>query len=776
MSNIALSLESQQTPSPIGINWIPLADRSVLALEGGTAGDLDFRFRLNAVLRSTRKATAKKAVLRGSKKATLSFQNTRLVPTADLEALLEAISDDQRTLRIQIVQLYKRYGKTVPSRYFGDLDEGSVLPDGFEMLDQMVSASDKKSLKYISAMQELEKVLAQKEEQWHRNVLTRALAEKTLTNATATMEARNAKLIAELNQSVPRPTDEESARRQKEVFSTAPVPKIMPSVVGIEVHYSSSMDILHQDFDRLASFIERHPEETRWVAPQEARDTEGRLLPLSQKCEAICRKNLTIKGPISKLTKEEKEALAWRWLIISHNHVNKADKVTLPPKLSISYERNVGQSKPASSHALTEASLAKVMEEFRKSIATPNPTPITREPMVPLKEVEAFAATVWEATKAQLHFGCDAVGGSRFQPKVGKEKAYHDQCVRWNKVLDAADTLMEHHKLSYPTVEDFLPSELDRHVDDFIVNYTSSTVGEESQQETYPDEEWLSNHPEFIERDGVTFFRSDIEILDVSEGQEFRTVVHNGEQYYCVQGTPAGPAKGIKARGKTPARPHSPPAKPKESGKSEKPKGSPLKEENPLKVKGEAKSKALSDGQRETLRTYFKLKQERVPSDVWNSLDNKGRKQAMAERSIPRWASEAVLRSANNLQLIVEGKLTKENAQTAPRSPKASVAKPTAQAMEAWQQLKADFKGTPLYRSPVTAKEKAFKKRFDQLVASYGEQPCFPKLRERPDQQGRSSSRGGTSQGAGRQGQGGDFLEMAKAFGEIARAFSGRSN
>jgi len=142
----------------------------------------------------------------------------------------------------------------------------------------------------------------------------------------------------------------------------------------------------------------------------------------------------------------------------------------------------------------------------------------------------------------------------------------------------------------------------------------------------------------------------------------------------------------------------------------------------------------------------------------------------MAKRSIPRWASEAVLRSAGNLQLIVEGKLTKENANSAARTPKIAVTKATGQAMEAWQQLKSDFKGTPLYRNPSTAKEKAFKKRFDQLVVSYGQQPCFPKLRERPDQQGRSPSRGRKPSSAG-----GDFLQMAKAFGEIARAFSGKS-
>jgi len=285
-------------------------------------------------------------------------------------------------------------------------------------------------------------------------------------------------------------------------------------------------------------------------------------------------------------------------------------------------------------------------------------------------------------------------------------------------------------------------------------------------------EKWVEEHPEFIERGSTTFFRSDIEILDVAEGQEFRTVLHNGVEYYAIVGTPSGPVKGSKARGKTSARPVSPQKKSaaEPSRKSEEPKGAPVSQSNPLRVKGEAKSKALSDGQRDTLRKYFHLEASPVPSDVWSSLSNKERAAEMAKRSIPRWASEAVLRSAGNLQLIVEGKLTKENANSAARTPKIAVTKATGQAMEAWQQLKSDFKGTPLYRNPSTAKEKAFKKRFDQLVVSYGQQPCFPKLRERPDQQGRSPSRGRKPSSAG-----GDFLQMAKAFGEIARAFSGKS-
>jgi len=348
-----------------------------------------------------------------------------------------------------------------------------------------------------------------------------------------------------------------------------------------------------------------------------------------------------------------------------------------------------------------------------------------------------------------------------------------------------ADNLMEDQVVTAPPVSEFSAGELEKKIDDFL-----SSTGEPAEaprgvltpeEEAESLEEWELLHPEFIEVDGITYFRNDIQILDVAEGQEFRTRIHNGTEYYSVQGEASGPAKGSKARGKTTTRPISPPSKPtkvegkkgKEDGKSEGSKLPLLAKENPLHVKGEAKSKALSEAERKTLRTFFKLKEDRVPAEQWAAMDNKSRSKAMAERSIPRWASEAVLRKSSNLQLIIEGKITKETAQQAPRDPaKISATKANGQAMEAWQQLKSEFKGVPLLKKPTTGREKAFKKRFDSLVSTYGQQPCFPKLKERPDQQGRSSSRGRSKSS----GAGNDLLEMAKAFGEIARAFSGKSN
>jgi putative sterol carrier protein len=200
------------------------------------------------------------------------------------------------------------------------------------------------------------------------------------------------------------------------------------------------------------------------------------------------------------------------------------------------------------------------------------------------------------------------------------------------------------------------------------------------------------------------------------------------------------------------------------------PKQSAVEKDNPLNVKGTPKSKALSEEQRKALRAYFKLETEPIPQDEFAKLSKKEKTKALKSRSIPRWASEAVLRKASNLQEILEGRLTKDNFQKSPRIAPPNQSSRASQAMEAWLALKADYRGIPLLRRPSTAREKAFKERFLKLKEQYGEQACFPRFKERPDHQGQAGS---PARARGNNPDMGGFLDMAKAFGEIARALRG---
>jgi hypothetical protein len=461
--------------------------------------------------------------------------------------------------------------------------------------------------------------------------------------------------------------------------------------------------------------------------------------------------------------------------VISHNHANPSARIHLTPSLSVAYERKIRSN----SQKVSTDEVKKIIEDTlsqtsRFSSGNQDATPGGK--VVPVEAIEGFSSILWETLLRTFPPQARPVKPEDPQrllvsPSFGKEEK--TILKAWNHVLEAMDQLLMGKAERIPEY-----ALTEGEIDELTAAVSATALGGPSPELSLEDEKlWAEQHPESFDKDGVSYFRRDIELLDVAEGQHLQLYIHNGTEYHAVVGTPVGPSKPKKSRGKTAVREpsHSPREASKDSsregrvrvgGKDQTPV---IATENPLRVKGQAKSKALSEGQRKTLRQFFKLEEGLIPPDIWAGLSNAERSSELSKRSIPRWATESVLRSPSNIQLIVEGKITKENAQTAPRSPKVGMTKPVAQALEAWQGLKSDFKGTPLLRTPLSSKEKAFRKRFDSLVETYGKQPCFPKLKESPTTQGRnrssSSSRGGADS---------TLLDILRLVGEVARAFSGK--
>jgi hypothetical protein len=769
MRGIASALESQQIPSTQVINWLPMSTRSVLALEGGTPGDLDFRFKMNSVLRSTRKGASKIAHLRRPKKATVVWEGTKLVPLSTLEQQLEDYSQRLMTLRGEAKELADKYKRTVPLELRMPESEQEEVPAAIA-----VETTSSRKFTAIQEEQQFNESMNSLLQENHYLVISKRLLEDTIAESQRTLGERLRVAKKQFNEPSSGPSlSFDTSEEAKLIRTQAFLPKLVSAVQGMDLSYYSRMEVLPPDYPRLAEFITRHGENHRWFAPQEAVDAEGKPLPLTQRFESLCTKNLGISDKtIKSINRELREALAWRWLIISHNHVSpKEERVKLPVRLSTGYERKNKQKRDCS------PGLKNQMESIRDLVAgfagQAKPEASMEGEFIRKSDVDAFCESVWELGKwlTSSYAEVDDQSVNRLKLKAGSKPAFDVNVKRWNELMHQATNLSVGDSVQVIT-----PGPKDPQVEELMKSIAQAASPVEAPEElTFDEAEWEATHPESFDKDGMSFFRFDIDLIDIAEGQTFVSTVHNGVEYRAVSGSPSGPAKSQKAKGKTSVKPVTPKEKKASSpnrSKGEGPSLPPLAQENPLHVKGEAKSKALSDAQRKDLRAFFKLKEDRVPSDEWNTMDNKAKGLAMKERSIPRWASEAVLRAPANLQSILEGKLTKENANSAARVPKVATTVNTSQALEAWQQLKSDFKGTPLLRSPQSAKEKAFKKRFDQLVVDYGQQSCFPKLRERPDQQGRSASRGrgrapGSDQFTG-------FIDMAKAFGEIARAFSGK--
>jgi hypothetical protein len=739
-------------------------NRSVLAIEGGTAGALDFRFKMNSVLRATRKAASKIAYLRGAEKAKASWENTNLVQLQELELLLESYSQRQEALRGEVKEVCEKYRKPIPLEF---------LPPGVgrALADVVLPSAEfvKPKFQAIQDEQAWEEAMNKFAQTNHSYEIGRRLTEETIVEGQRARGKRLADGAALAASEGVSTGDFYKSPESEHIRKTCHLPKIVSEQPGLTLEYYSSKEILKGDYQRLAAFLDRHGEDSRWFAPQEAFDSTGALLPLTQRYETLCLKNLSLTDKTMKsINRELKEAIAWRWLVISHNHeVGRENQIKLPARLTLSYERKVKRqgTPPARPSDQTE-SVRKIVEDYLSREGRPEaPAP---EPSVKLADVQEFLDSVYGHLKwAMASYADPDDTKGAFELKHGKT-AFKAQVDRANLLMEQGQELFVGN-----TIKALDPPGPDVELDALL-----QKLGEVPQEQTpeealtFDDAEWEAAHPEsFDDEEGRTFFRFDIDLIDVAEGQYMLSRKRGEVEYYAVAGEAVGPSKSKKAKGKTAVIPL--PPKVKEAPKPKEGKSEPLlTRENPLRVKGEPKSKALSDDQRKTLRAFFKLKDGLVPHAEWVELSTAEKAAALKERSIPKWATEAVLRSPANLQLILEGKLKKENANSAAGTPKVAKTVVSSQALSAWQQLKSDFKGTALLKSPQSAKEKAFRRRFDQLLADYGQQPCFPKLRERPDQQGRASS---SAKGSSKpRNQSSDLLDMVKAMGEIARAWSGK--
>jgi len=653
-----------------------------------------------------------------------------------------------------------------------------------------------------------------------------------------------------------------------------PLPKVKPSIDGIRVITFKGKFLDSSEYGKLSEFLDRNPIKPIWYAPTDA-IKDGKVQPLDHPTETFLLKNWAHPKKVSLLNEGDRQKIAWKWLIISHNNMHPTSRVHLNKKLTVNYgvraklglrPADTGRHSSPAPLITKEELIESLSKEFRRALAQPdqpekaesatgfitireeylgNMFTITGNLLATLTRGEVLYDKAHfkclksgseQLTDTLNHWGqlfCDmvdshAVPSSLLAPVINRV----DRPPSRGRRGISTDSSMSNRSLGHirtcsksPAPQGTLtcwnchePVEKDTLCPCFAKEkewerleearmgeafYTCSLCGKALEG---PNQHCLNAEcksallagippnrtgwdpkgtptedepPESFDLDGRQWFREDVDFLDIKEGQVFLTMTRFGAAYVSIDGKPlSDKPKSEKSKGKTPVRPvpqeekgeSSKGAKPnKPKGKTgatpEKPK-SPISEENPLKVKGEPKSKALSDEQRKALRTYFKLVDGQIPKEEWSVMDNKARAKAMKDRSIPRWASTAVLKRSSALQDILQGKLT---AQSRPEGlgklPVATHA--TGQALEAWTKLKNDFKGVSLFHNPSTGREKALKKRFDQLVLDYGEQKCFPKPRSNPERQGRTGSRrGGSSQSGGLE----NLLPIAKLFGEISRA------
>jgi hypothetical protein len=567
------------------------------------------------------------------------------------------------------------------------------------------------------------------------------------------------------------------------------LPKLTLPVEGITISHKCANFVDSSWFERLASFLDRHPTNPLWYAPQDALK-DGKVQPLSHQAETWLIRNQSGKvKKISSLGPMEREWVAWRWLIISFNVLHPTSRIAMNKRLSVHYERKGTSSMTHSGKEGTD--MASVMSGFRdslKSILEDVRSVPEGHVAFPTKEYSKFMEKSLETIIFLGDSWAMHVTGEGFVPRNDKPGCTK-RCAAMNEWMEAANALESGRAIPAVIPADTLLAQ----AGPALLKDEPDLDNQEVQNGESASVEDIDEPPESFDSEGRQWFREDIDLLDCREGQIYYTMEKFGAVYRALGAVPGSskqaaplptpppppkqpaqgklkektalvrepsPASSGKKKGKLPAVPQT--GTPPEEGETQR--AHPVQQDNPLGVTGGPKSKALLESQRLALRKFFELKEGLVPAVEWSLMDNKARAASLKERSIPRWATAAVLRDPENLPLILSGKLNKDNAAVPSRKSPSSHS--AARALEAWQQLKSDFQGVTLFRNPATAKEKAFKRRFDQLVVEYGTQQCFPKPKDRPDQQGRTGPRGGGRQGGDMEG----LLSMARAFGEIARA------
>nr|UNG44323.1 hypothetical protein [Fusarium asiaticum narnavirus 1] len=780
MASISAGLDSQKNPSTRTVDMAALRVRSTLAIEGGAPKDLEFRFMMNRILRSSPSKTAT-VMIRRPVRSQLKFSGVSRVTRDEIDLADKHLTDTYNVVSEELTRLRDAYKKRTQT------DEGSTVDDLIPVVKTTKKGKVLKTLDDVQIEEETLKAISQREARMASLAKQLKLIGQTRQNAEQTLQARLDAGWKKYHLDSPDDTQEQYAISsycnsiREEVF----LPELTLPVHGINVSHNCEEFVHETWYPRLAEFFDRHGTDPFWYAPMEA-IKDDKVQPLSQEAQSWLLRNLVSKKSlkISAMDKGQKEKVAWRWLIISHNSKHPTDRVPLDKKLSVKYERKAsGQESARVAKPAVGFPNADKMKEFISSIVRdshdrvlPNSNQSSGD-TITLDRKQFFSYLDFTETTlkwmAKAYVVIDPEGGD-YLPK--NAKAPHN--------VTAAKTLSEWSKATsdlsdgkaitdLPNVEMVLKAQT-KLTDQMVDEYINRSIAEEAAAPSREPSVHVSTvedepeAPESFDLDGKTWFRDDIDLLDIQDGQVVMTMCKFGELYRAIvpKGSPVNPTS-TKAKGKAPVAPVLPLGNPKGESGSGKRESSQTLSGNPLNVKGVPKSKALTDAQRVALRKYFKLQDGLVDKDKWEKMTKEEKSKASEARSLPRWATAAVLKDSANLQKILEGKLTKDNVTAVLQGPTTSTGG-KSQALEAWIKLRNDFRGTSLLRDPVSQKEKAFRKRFDLLKQEYGAQDCFPRLKERPDQQGRPSKKGGKPKSSS--GGDVDFLSMIKLFGEVAKA------
>jgi hypothetical protein len=637
-------------------------------------------FRLNVLLRSPAGTSPKTVVLRPRRKAAYSFENTRQIPASDLDLAVEQVGALVADCHNRVTELTRKEEGSIASKnQFIELASGQEGPE--EPSSPSESTGKRVPLPKTISLTEI-----QKEEKLGKDL--------EAARAELAQWRRAGSLLAMVRSKTP------LAERELGLFR---LPKVLTSEPCIRIFVDTTRVADPSLVTYLRTYVVTNKVtkagDLTLVAPLPSLSPEGVIQPLPKDMEQAL---LLFQDRGAKAKRPSDEALAWKWLIISHNSAARGkNRVPLHRRLAVHYSRNAESS-------------------------TRRLTDVQAQNKILLELVETL--------RIQL-------GNT---PGVARVRA-----VSAGASPERADAIQRLVQSSLPAPPD-IPEELESSSDGSSEH--GDPVGP-PQSADPPQIRWW--------QDGLWFMQSVNELADVQEGHWAAVARIDGALYRKIEPVDAAslgvpiPGRPDTAKGKTGGGPPVPPAskralardhsQARRSPKPVSPPVDPLATKNPLRVSGVKRTDMLTSAQNESLRKFFKCPSSAIDPTIWATMSKPDKAAARSARSIPRWAVSAVVEDASNLAAVLKGDLTKENRPSASRrlTPGVPSSVNQATASAAWKELKARHAGVRLMVRPTNSKEKAFKGSFDGLVKRFGPQPCFPKPAKGGNSQDKPRGSGG---------------------------------
>jgi hypothetical protein len=610
MDHIAVSMLSEKKANyPIELSWLEGQERRVFHFRDNTSTGLKMRIAINALLRNPGSGSLVKFTLRPHVPGGNFRVNTESQPVSRADFLLY-----HSKLLEKKVDIEREVAKVNPALLQEDMRNVLLSTEQKRVASEQYNAhlANQRNLRLVGLK---------------LSMCTQAIAYKGLLRPVTFAGAA------------------ENARPEAGVLTgLLGMPYFVPPKTGVHLSILSTCRELPKEVaNYLVSQVEewltqgRDLSELTVKAPCEALSEDGRLLALPTVPVAGDRfsvEEALILFSGKKLPKDFHLPLSWRawqWLIASHNMVFKDCKVPLKNGLRREWNDPLDTKRKDQGVKRSEEikELKKIIELQKAHI----------NELVQVIETNLNSGSRSPSTQRSTKLAVENAGGA----------------------LHLADRIQEKLELEETAVQQDLKASSassDTQVDDTWYPLKMSFEGKEMNHFMPYDDDWWANRVDSVFEVSV-FEEAGRLIAFAGRPQPVTASADDGEITLVARHSP----------GKTePPKPKS--AKKKTSSPSRK-KGNVKMAVgdvpgNPAKIvgvpKGQPRSKTLTDGQRASLRRFFKLK-DPLPATEWEALSSKEKRTYLSQMSIPRWAVAAVEARPDNLNKIISGKITADNYQ-----------------------------------------------------------------------------------------------------------------